>query len=239
MSFIVVDKLAKHYDFDEVRVTALAGVTLKIEAGEFVAIIGPSGSGKSTLMHILGLLDTPTSGKYLLQGEDVSGLSEDERAALRAKSVGFIFQQFNLLARTTALENVSLPILYHPNKKDATARATKLLQRVGLGDRLGHMPNQLSGGQQQRVAIARALVNDPSLIFADEPTGNLDTKSGHEIMSLLDDLAAEGKTVIMVTHELEVARHARRIITLRDGKVVSDEVGAARSDLLKKKEAVV
>lgn len=223
MSFISVNNVSKHYDFDGVRVTALAGVTLTIKKGEFVAIIGPSGSGKSTLMHVLGLLDTPSGGKYELDGRTVGTLSEDERARVRAMSVGFVFQQFNLLARTSALENVMLPVLYHPNKKNATARSARLLREVGLGDRLDHLPNQLSGGQQQRVAIARALINDPSLIFADEPTGNLDTKSGHEIMRILDDLAAAGKTVIMVTHELEVAAHAQRVITLRDGKVVSDK----------------
>lgn len=238
MSFISVDKVSKYYDFDGVRVTALAGVSLTIEKGEFVAIIGPSGSGKSTLMHILGLLDTPSGGNYELDGRAVGSLSEEERALVRATSVGFIFQQFNLLARTSALENVMLPVLYHPNKKNAADRSAKLLTEVGLGDRLGHMPNQLSGGQQQRVAIARALINDPSLVFADEPTGNLDTKSGHEIMGILDDLAAAGKTVIMVTHELEVAAHARRVITLRDGAVVSDERSKkSQSEYLKKKDA--
>ena len=235
MSFIQAHNVCKYYDFDGVRVTALADVTLSIEKGEFVAIIGPSGSGKSTLMHILGLLDTPSGGSYMLDGREVGTLSQDERSMVRATSVGFIFQQFNLLARTSALENVMLPVLYHPNKKQASARATALLDQVGLGDRLGHMPNQLSGGQQQRVAIARALINDPSLIFADEPTGNLDTKSGHEIMAILDGLAHAGKTVIMVTHEQEVAAHARRVITLRDGVVISDESGGKKSKYLKHK----
>lgn len=235
MSFIEAHNVCKYYDFDGVRVTALADVSLYIEKGEFVAIIGPSGSGKSTLMHILGLLDTPSGGSYTLDGKSVETLSQDERSVVRATSVGFIFQQFNLLARTSALENVMLPVLYHPNKKHANSRATTLLKQVGLGDRLGHMPNQLSGGQQQRVAIARALINDPSLIFADEPTGNLDTKSGHEIMAILDGLAQAGKTVIMVTHEQEVAAHARRVITLRDGVVISDETGGKKSKYLKHK----
>ena len=223
MAFIEVNKLEKRYGLDGVSVWALRDINLIIERGEFIAIIGPSGSGKSTLMHILGLLDTPTKGTVKIDGKSVSRLQEDERAALRSDWVGFIFQQFNLLPRTSALDNVKLPIQYHFNKDNADSRARKALERVGLGDRLDHFSNQLSGGQQQRVAIARALINDPQIIFADEPTGNLDTTSGIEIMKILDELAAEGKTVIMVTHEQEVAAHASRVLMMRDGIVVADE----------------
>jgi len=223
VAFIEVNKLEKRYGLDGVSVWALRDINLIIERGEFIAIIGPSGSGKSTLMHILGLLDTPTKGTVKIDGKSVSRLQEDERAALRSDWVGFIFQQFNLLPRTSALDNVKLPIQYHFNKDNADSRARKALERVGLGDRLDHFSNQLSGGQQQRVAIARALINDPQIIFADEPTGNLDTTSGIEIMKILDELAAEGKTVIMVTHEQEVAAHASRVLMMRDGIVVADE----------------
>ena len=223
MAFIEVDNITKHYDLDGVSIWALREVNLNIERGEFIAIIGPSGSGKSTLMHILGLLDTPNSGTVKIDGKSVAHLKDEDRAELRSDWVGFVFQQFNLLSRTTALDNVKIPIQYHINKADADGRARKALERVGLGDRLHHFSNQLSGGQQQRVAIARALINDPQIIFADEPTGNLDTTSGIEIMKILDELAAEGKTVIMVTHEQDVAAHANRVLMLRDGLVVADE----------------
>lgn len=229
MAFIEAKHLKKHYDLDGVSIWALRDVSISIERGEFVAIIGPSGSGKSTLMHILGLLDEPSSGQYLLGDVPATKLEEDSRSSLRSDQIGFIFQQFNLLARTSALDNVMLPIQYHHNKKDAQKRAKEMLERVGLGDRLHNFPNQLSGGQQQRVAIARALINDPQIIFADEPTGNLDTKSGVEVMKILDDLASIGKTVIMVTHEQEVAEHASRIVTIRDGSIVSDKQKRAKS----------
>jgi putative ABC transport system ATP-binding protein len=224
VSLISVRQLTKQYELDGVIVPVLRGIDLDIEPGEFVAIVGQSGSGKSTLMHILGLLDTPTSGEYLLDGQPVADLTEDERAVRRTNKIGFIFQAFNLLARTTSLENVTLPTLYSRlSPRTAKERARELLTRVGLADRLEHMPNQLSGGQQQRVAIARSLVNDPSIVFADEPTGNLDTRSGHEVMALLDGLAKEGKTVILVTHSQEVAEHAHRLITIRDGEIVGDK----------------
>lgn len=202
-------------------VRALQDVSLRIEAGEFVAIMGPSGSGKSTLMHVLGLLDAPDAGEYRFQGRDVAGLSEDQRAVLRGRTVGFVFQQFNLLARTSALENVALPLLYAPGVPVRTPAA--LLSSVGLATHLAHKPNEMSGGQQQRVAIARALVNNPSILLADEPTGNLDSKSQEEIMALLAELNRAGLTVILVTHEADVARHARRVIRMRDGAVLSDE----------------
>jgi macrolide transport system ATP-binding/permease protein len=202
-------------------VHALENVSLRIEDGEFVAIMGPSGSGKSTLMHVLGLLDAPDAGDYKLQGRDVAGLSEDQRAVLRGRTVGFVFQQFNLLARTSALENVALPLLYAPGDPVRTPAA--LLTSVGLATHLAHKPNEMSGGQQQRVAIARALVNNPSILLADEPTGNLDSKSQEEIMALLAGLNRAGLTVILVTHEADVARYARRVIRMRDGAVLSDE----------------
>lgn len=234
MAFIEVHKLAKHYDLDGVSIWALRDINLTIERGEFIAIIGPSGSGKSTLMHLLGLLDSPSAGRISFDNQDVSHLSEEHRAAQRSQSIGFIFQQFNLLARTSSLENVMLPTLYHPNKASARERAAAALERVGLGDRLEHFPNQLSGGQQQRVAIARALINDPDIIFADEPTGNLDTTSGKEVMKILDELAKSGKTVVMVTHEHEVAAHANRVIMVRDGLIVADEsTSRGRSESLK------
>ncbi|MDE2492192.1 MAG: ABC transporter ATP-binding protein, partial [Elusimicrobia bacterium] len=204
----------------------LKGIDLTVEEGEFLAIMGPSGSGKSTLMQILGLLDRPTAGGYRLLGRDVTRLSDDEGAALRSRTIGFVFQMFNLLPRTSALDNVGLPMIYAglPGRRE---RAAELLRRVGLGDRLDHAPNQLSGGQQQRVAIARALVNSPRLIFADEPTGNLASDQAGEILGLLASLNHDGITVVMVTHEPDIAAHARRVLSLKDGRVVSDERRAA------------
>jgi macrolide transport system ATP-binding/permease protein len=212
----------KSYRMGETSVHALRSVSLAIEPGEFVAIMGPSGSGKSTLMHVLGLLDAPDSGSYRLSGREVAHLSDDELAVLRREAVGFVFQQFNLLPRMSALENTALPLIYSQHRLD-TYRAVTLLKQVGLGDRGHHRPNELSGGQQQRVAIARALINAPRVILADEPTGNLDSESQREIMTLLENLNAQGITVIIVTHEEEVAHHARRIIRLRDGQIQSDE----------------
>ena len=219
---IEIENITRSYPVGGDQLQVLKGVSLTIEAGEFVAIMGPSGSGKSTLMQILGLLDRPTSGTYRLMGRDVSRLSDDEGAALRSKTIGFIFQMFNLLARTSARDNVALPMIYSgaPGRDE---RATELLVRVGLGDRIGHAPNQLSGGQQQRVAIARALVNRPRLLFADEPTGNLASDQAEDILGLIKELNREGITVIMVTHEPDIAAHARRIVRIKDGVVVADE----------------
>ncbi len=205
-------------------IKVLKGINLDIERGEYVAFMGPSGSGKSTLMNLLGCLDTPTSGNYILNGKDVSKMSDDELAEIRNKEIGFVFQTFNLLPRTTALENVALPMVYAGASKSArTERATEVLKNVGLADRMDHKPNQLSGGQRQRVAVGRALVNSPSIILADEPTGNLDSKTSLEIMHLFDEIHQAGNTVIVVTHEEEVAKHAHRVIRLKDGIIESDE----------------
>ncbi len=205
-------------------IKVLEGINLEIERGEYVAFMGPSGSGKSTLMNLLGCLDTPTSGSYILNGNDVSKMSDDDLAEIRNKEIGFVFQTFNLLPRTTALENVALPMVYAGASKSArTERATQVLKEVGLADRMDHRPNQLSGGQRQRVAVGRALVNNPSIILADEPTGNLDSKTSLEIMHLFDEIHKAGNTVIVVTHEEEVAMHAHRVIRLRDGVIESDE----------------
>jgi ABC-type lipoprotein export system ATPase subunit len=225
MRLIQLDDICKTYALGEVEVTALQGVSLVIDSGEYVALMGPSGSGKSTLMNTLGCLDRPTSGSYLLDGEEVVTMSRDERAGLRNRKIGFVFQSFNLLARTTALENVELPLLYSSRfrGRERHHRARHLLERVGLGARMDHFPSQLSGGQQQRVAIARALANQPPILLADEPTGNLDSRTSREVMELFKQLNTDdGITIILVTHDQEVARHARRAVVIRDGRVVSD-----------------
>ncbi|MDA9780849.1 ABC transporter ATP-binding protein [Flavobacteriaceae bacterium] len=222
---LVIDIKAIRRDFPlgQEIVKVLKGIDLQIEKGEYVALMGPSGSGKSTLMNLLGCLDTPTAGSYLLSGHDVSNMSDDELAEIRNKEIGFVFQTFNLLPRTTALDNVALPMVYAgASKTQRTKRAQEVLTEVGLADRMDHRPNQLSGGQRQRVAVGRALVNKPSIILADEPTGNLDSKTSLEIMALFDAIHAQGNTVIVVTHEEEVAQHAHRVIRLRDGLVESD-----------------
>ncbi len=228
-NLIKVTDLKKNYGSGEIAVHALDGVDVSIDRGEFVAIMGPSGSGKSTLMNILGCLDRPTSGVYILDGEDVSELSKDELADVRNRKIGFVFQSFNLLPRLSALKNVMLPMMYRPEDRldaeEREERAIAALESVGLGDRIHHRPNELSGGQQQRVAIARALVNEPPLILADEPTGNLDTRSSEEILALIHDLHARGVTILMVTHEPDIAAHANRVICLRDGQVISDGRG--------------
>ncbi len=220
---LLIENLHKAYVLDGVTIQALRGINLSVEQGDFIAIMGPSGSGKSTLMHILGCLDVPDSGSYRLHGRDVTTMNDDQLAALRNREIGFVFQNFNLLPRTSALENVETPLIYSgASRTDRRERATRVLQRMGLGERMFHLPNQLSGGQPQRVAIARALVTQPSLLLADEPTGNLDTATSTEIMQLLDSLNREdGLTIILITHEQEVASHARRCLLLRDGKLES------------------
>lgn len=216
--------IRKTYVSGELETEVLRGIDFRIEKGEFVSIMGPSGSGKSTLMHILGLLDRPSSGRYYFAGKDITELSEDELARLRNQEIGFIFQAFNLLARTSVIDNVKLPLMYAADKREMDKRAAKVLESVGLGHRLNYYTNQISGGEKQRVAIARALVNEPSVIFADEPTGNLDSKSGVQVMKILQDLNAAGKTIILVTHETFTAEHAERIIRVKDGEIVADEV---------------
>jgi len=216
--------VTKSYILDEIEVNALRGVDLQVCRGEMLAIMGPSGSGKSTLMHIVGLLDHPTNGTVTIDGVDVSNMDANQLAAVRNKRIGFVFQSFNLLARTTAQSNVELPLIYSGvSGSERTRRAREALERVGLGDRLGHMPNQLSGGQQQRVAIARALVTEPSIVLADEPTGNLDSRSGVEVMAMLQELNAQGITVVVVTHDAHIARHAQRVAHVQDGRIVLNE----------------
>ncbi|HVT35227.1 MAG TPA: ABC transporter ATP-binding protein [Nevskiaceae bacterium] len=224
MALIELAEVRKIYRMGETDVAALDGVTLAIERGDFVAVMGSSGSGKSTLMNILGCLDRPSSGEYRLDGTLVAEQNRDELAHIRNRTLGFVFQNFNLLTRTSALENVELPLLYAGvNAAERHRRARAALERVGLGARVDHHPNQLSGGQQQRVAIARALVSEPKLILADEPTGNLDTRTSEEVMALLQQLGAQGITVVLVTHEADIAAHAARIVTMRDGRVLTDE----------------
>jgi putative ABC transport system ATP-binding protein len=226
--------LRKSYTLGDVTVHALRGVDIEIAAGTFLTVVGASGSGKSTFMNIVGLLDRPTGGQYFLEGEDVSGFDRDRRAVLRNRKIGFVFQNFNLLPRTSALENVELPLLYDGKPTSAQERHRKalgLLEAVGLGERAHHTPNQLSGGQQQRVAIARALVNDPEILLADEPTGNLDSRTSVEIMEILQRLNREnGITIILITHEHDIAEYGHRVVTFRDGRVVSDEAVGARRD---------
>jgi putative ABC transport system ATP-binding protein len=220
---IRLEEARKIYRMGDVEVHALRGVSLTIEQGEFTAIMGASGSGKSTLMNILGCLDQPSSGRYLLEGQDVSRLPTERLAEIRNRTIGFVFQSFNLLARTSALENVELPLLYAgASAAERHARAAEALRQVGLGDRAGHLPNQMSGGQQQRVAIARALVNQPRVILADEPTGNLDSRTSIEVMGLFQELGRGGITVVLVTHEPDIAQYASRVLVMRDGRVLSD-----------------
>ena len=234
MPLIAVRDLTKTYHVGEIAVRALHGVTIDIEAGEFTAVVGPSGSGKSTFMHIVGCLDRPTAGQYLLEGRDVSRLTDNELSDIRNRTIGFVFQGFNLLARTSAVENVELPLLYVHGRPSVPARerrrrAMEALDAVGLADRAAHHPNQLSGGQQQRVAIARALLNAPSIILADEPTGNLDTRTSLEVMDIFQRLKDErGITVVLITHEREIAEYASRVVHFRDGVIVSDEANGVR-----------
>jgi putative ABC transport system ATP-binding protein len=229
MALIEVKNLRKVFTRGSEEIVALSDISFSVEAGEFLAITGPSGSGKSTLMYVLGLLDTATGGSYFLNGQETITLTDEERAKLRCQSIGFIFQSFHLLPRATARRNVMIPLVYaaahgiRVSEVEMGVRADAALTRVGLGDRLNHRPNELSGGQSQRVAIARAIVNNPSIIFADEPTGNLDTKTGEEILSLLKELNAKGVTVILVSHDMKIAHSAKRLITIVDGKLVADE----------------
>lgn len=235
MAIIEVENLEKIYKIGTVEVPALKGVTFSVDEGEFVAIMGPSGSGKSTLMNLIGCLDRPTSGKYILDGMDVSKMNDAARAAVRNRKIGFVFQSFNLLPKFSALKNTLLPMMYSGKKQDIKV-ALRALEAVGLGDRIHHTPMQLSGGQQQRVAIARALVNDPPIIFGDEPTGNLDTTTGNEIMAIFQALNDAGKTIMIVTHEPDIAEHAKRVLHFRDGLLESDEIVTQRRFAVSKKK---
>jgi putative ABC transport system ATP-binding protein len=220
---IDIRDITKVYEMGQEQVHALSGVTLGVARGEYVAVMGPSGSGKSTLMNLIGCLDTPTSGSYVLNGREVARMTDDELAAIRNQEIGFVFQTFNLLPRTNALQQVELPLVYSGlPRRERRERAVQALEAVGLADRMSHQPNELSGGQRQRVAVARALINNPSILLADEPTGNLDSQTGGEIMSLFEQLNARGNTIVLVTHEEDIASHARRIVRLRDGKVRDD-----------------
>ncbi len=223
-TLIKLENLYKRYQSADLITEVLRDINITVEAGEFVAIMGPSGSGKSTLMHILGLLERPSNGRYLFNDQDVSQLDDDNLAALRNQKIGFVFQAFNLLARTSVIDNVKLPLLYSIDKKNMESRAKKVLESVGLGHRLNYFTNQISGGEKQRVAIARALVNQPDIIFADEPTGNLDSKSGTQVMNILQTLNEQGNTIILVTHETFTAEHAKRIIKIYDGQIVDDDM---------------
>lgn len=227
MALIDLKNIYKIYQMGSTQINALDGLYCTIEKGEYVALMGPSGSGKSTLMNVIGCLDSPTSGEYTLNGNNVSTMTDDELAAVRNEEIGFVFQSFNLLPRTSALENVALPLVYAGvSRSERLERAQVALEKVGLGDRGDHKPNELSGGQRQRVAIARALVNNPSIVLADEPTGNLDSKSSSEIMKLFNEIHREGNTVVMVTHEEDIAEHAKRTIRMIDGKLESQLIGA-------------
>jgi putative ABC transport system ATP-binding protein len=239
-TIIDIKSLKKDYHIGEVTVHALRGVDLAISQGEFVAIMGASGSGKSTMLNIIGCLDRPTDGNYLLDGVNVAGMSKNERAAIRNLKIGFVFQSYNLLSRTSALENVELPLMYNPaiGARERRERAMAALEAVGLTDRMDHMPNQLSGGQQQRVAIARSLVNDPVVILADEATGNLDTRTSYEIMSLFQELNARGKTIVFVTHEPDIARCMTRSVVFRDGHIIREEEVRSRLDAAKMLRAI-
>jgi putative ABC transport system ATP-binding protein len=220
---IDIRNITKVYEMGEQEVQALAGVSLGVERGEYVAIMGPSGSGKSTLMNLIGCLDTPTAGSYVLNGKEVARMTDDELAAIRNKEIGFVFQTFNLLPRTSAIQQVELPLVYGgASKKERKERAIAALKAVGLSDRMNHTPNEMSGGQRQRVAVARALINNPSILLADEPTGNLDSQTGAEIMALFDELNSRGNTIVLVTHEEDIAARARRIVRLKDGKIRDD-----------------
>jgi len=226
---IDIRDITKVYQMGDQQVHALSGVTVGVDRGEYVAIMGPSGSGKSTLMNLIGCLDTPTSGSYVLNGREVARMTDDELAAIRNQEIGFVFQTFNLLPRTTALQQVELPLVYSGvSRKERRDRALKALEAVGLTERMSHQPSELSGGQRQRVAVARALINNPSILLADEPTGNLDSQTGAEIMSLFDQLNQRGNTIVLVTHEEDIAAHARRIVRILDGKVRDDRTNERR-----------
>jgi putative ABC transport system ATP-binding protein len=225
LEVILMEDIHKVYKTGTTEVQALNGINLRVKEGEFLAIMGPSGSGKSTLMNIIGCLDVPSQGRYLLKGKEIEKMGDEELAFIRNKEIGFVFQNFNLLARTDALANVELPLIYsRVPKKERKIRAYEALKKVGIEERAKHMPSELSGGEQQKVAIARALVTNPSIILADEPTGNLDTKSSEDIMSIFDKLNNEGNTIILVTHEPDIARHAKRLVRLRDGKIIEDKL---------------